>query len=217
MSNNKKETILFSCLGSTDPVRGEHDGAMLHIARHYRPDKILWYITKEMRRKEEEDNRYRLSIDYLKKQCPGYEPEILEPYYDDVEDASDFDCFYEPFSRILTDLNDKYPDAEIILNLSSGTPQMKMTLALLAQTLQYRVRCVQVKNFERRSGTSDRTTSAKYDLELELEFNEDAAADAENRCSEPKLIGIQRQRLRTQVEALLKRYDYDAQIGRAHV
>ena len=48
MKETKQETILFSCLGSTDPVRGEHDGPMLHIARHYRPDKILWYLTKEM-------------------------------------------------------------------------------------------------------------------------------------------------------------------------
>ena len=41
MKKGKQETILFSCLGSTDPVRGEHDGAMLHIARHYKPDRIL--------------------------------------------------------------------------------------------------------------------------------------------------------------------------------
>ena len=49
MGKTKRETILFSCLGSTDPVRGERDGAMLHIARHYKPDRILWYMTKEMR------------------------------------------------------------------------------------------------------------------------------------------------------------------------
>ena len=57
MKKGKQETILFSCLGSTDPVRGEHDGAMLHIARHYKPDRILWYMTKEMRVIGEKDNQ----------------------------------------------------------------------------------------------------------------------------------------------------------------
>ena len=210
MGKEKRERILFSCLGSTDPVRGLHDGAMLHIARHYRPEKIFWYITKEMRQLDEKDNRYRLSIQWLKKQCPGYEPEILEPYYDESEDASDFDGFYEPFSQQMEKLSREYPDAEILVNLSSGTPQMKMTLAMLLATLQYRVRVVQVKNFERRSGTSDRTTAKNYELAMELELNEDADPSAENRCEEPKLIGIQREKQRTQVKSLLQRYDYEA-------
>lgn len=210
MGKKQREQILFSCLGSSDPVRGLHDGAMLHIARHYRPAKIQWYITKEMRLADERDHRYSLSMAYLTQQCPGYDPEILPPIYDETEDASDFDGFYESFSKALRDLSRSEPEAEILLNLSSGTPQMKMTLALLAQNLQYRIRVVQVKNFERRSGSADRTTSRSYELEMELELNEDAQPGAENRCSEPKLLGLQREKQRAQVAELLNRYDYSA-------
>lgn len=210
MKKGKQETILFSCLGSTDPVRGEHDGAMLHIARHYKPDRILWYMTKEMRMIGEKDNRYALSIEYLKQQCPGYAPEILPPCYGELEDASDFDAFYDVFEEELRELSRKYPDAEILVNLSSGTPQMKTTLALLSSTLQFPIRAIQVKNFERRSGTTERTNSKTYDLEYELELNEDAQPDAPNRCSEPRLMLIQRDKQRAQIASLLKRYDYEA-------
>lgn len=210
MKKTKQETILFSCLGSTDPVRGEHDGAMLHIARHYKPERIVWYMTQEMRLIGEKDNRYALSIEYLKKQCPGYAPEILPPCYGELEDASDFDAFYDVFEEKLRSLSREYPDAEILVNLSSGTPQMKTTLALLSSTLQFPIRAIQVKNFEKRSGTTERTNSTTYDLEYELELNEDAQPDAPNRCSEPKLMLIQRDKQRAQIKSLLQRYDYEA-------
>ena len=210
MGKAKHETILFSCLGTTDPVRGEHDGAMLHIARHYRPDRIFWYMTKEMRLADEKDHRFERSIEYLEKQCPGYTPEILPPYYDEREDASDFDAFYDVFEEQLRGISRKYPGAEILVNLSSGTPQMKTTLALLSSTLQFPIRAIQVKNFENRAGTTERTNSKTYDLEYELELNEDAEPDAPNRCSEPRLMLIQRDKQRAQIDSLLRRYDYEA-------
>ena len=205
MGKTKRETILFSCLGSTDPVRGERDGAMLHIARHYKPERILWYMTKEMRLIAEKDNRYVLSIEYLKKQCPGNAPEILPPCCDELEDASDFDAFYDVFEEQLRSLSRKYPDAEILVNLSSGTPQMKTTLALLSSTLQFPIRAIQVKNFENRSGTTERTNAKTCDLEYELELNEDAEPGAPNRCSEPKLMLVQRDKQRAQIASLLRR------------
>lgn len=213
MPKAKRETILFSCLGSTDPVRGEHDGGMLHIVRHYRPDRIFWYITKEMRLANERDHRFDLALDYFLRQHPDYHPELLPPYYDEREDVSDFDGFYDTFQEQLTALRRQYPEAEILLNVSSGTPQMKTTLALLATTLQFRIRVIQVKNFENRSGSSERTTSRTYDLEIELELNEDNEPDAPNRCVEPRLMLMQRDRLRTQVDALLRRYDYEALVS----
>lgn len=210
MAKKKRETILFSCLGSSDPVRGEHDGAMLHIVRHYRPDRILWYLTSEMRAANEKDHRFELAMDYLFRQYPDYHPEILPPCYGEVEDASDFDGFYDVFQQLLSDLSDRYPEAEILVNISSGTPQMKMTLALLAVSLRFRIRVIQVKNFERRSGTATRTTEKTYDLEYELELNEDNEPDAPNRCSEPRLTVVQRDRQRSQIDSLLRRYDYEA-------
>ena len=35
--------VFFTCVGTTDPVRGGRDGGVLHIMRNYRPQKVyLW-------------------------------------------------------------------------------------------------------------------------------------------------------------------------------
>lgn len=210
MNSPKRERILFSCLGTTDPIRGNHDGPMLHIVRKYRPDKIFWYISKEMKEKEQADNRYRRGIDTLCEQYPDYHPEILEPYYGAEDDVSDFDLFYGHFVQLLQDLSQKYPEAEILLNISSGTPQMKATLMLLAKLLNFKTLAVQVKNPEKKAGSVPRSNRQDYDVEKEIAENLDAAEGYEDRCVEPRLFVVERSRLRTQVQSLLNRYDYEA-------
>jgi len=202
--------ILFSCLGTTDPVRGMHDGPMLHIVRHYRPDKIFWYFSKEIYKKSNEGNSFKLALNHFLQNHPDYHPEILPFYIGEQKDVSDFDAFYDDFLNQLNILHDNYPDAEIILNLSSGTPQMKTTLALLAFGLRLPLLPVQVKNFQQEAGTAARTTDRTYNLEEEIEKNEDDKPDAQNRTSEVGLFSIQKQRRKAQIESLLKHYDYEA-------
>lgn len=57
--------ILFSAVGSTDPIAGQHDGAILHIARHYDIDEIYLYYSKEKCELEEKDNRYLYCLEKL--------------------------------------------------------------------------------------------------------------------------------------------------------
>jgi len=38
--------VLFSPVGKTDPIKYCRDGAMLNIARNYKPDKIYLYMSK---------------------------------------------------------------------------------------------------------------------------------------------------------------------------
>ena len=45
--------VLFSPIGTTDPIREYYDGPMLHIVRHYLPHKVYLYYTREMDRKRE--------------------------------------------------------------------------------------------------------------------------------------------------------------------
>ena len=33
--------VLISAVGDTDPFRNFHDGALIHIARKYRPEKVI--------------------------------------------------------------------------------------------------------------------------------------------------------------------------------
>lgn len=39
---------LFSPVGNTDPIKYFHDGSLLHICRHYQPDVVYLYLSKEM-------------------------------------------------------------------------------------------------------------------------------------------------------------------------
>ncbi len=39
--------VLISAVGDTDPIRNFHDGALVHIARKYRPDKIIIVFFRE--------------------------------------------------------------------------------------------------------------------------------------------------------------------------
>ena len=42
------ERVLFTCVGTSDPVREMRDGSMLHIMRHYRPEKVYIFLSKEI-------------------------------------------------------------------------------------------------------------------------------------------------------------------------
>lgn len=203
--------ILFSCVGTTDPVRGGHDGGMLHIMRHYRPEAVCLYITPEMARHEKRDDRYQRTFAYVREHWDGYDPMLLREY-GDVEDASDLDALAGPMTDIMRRLRDEVGDeeTEILVNLSSGTPQMQMVLAQLAQDLQYRARGVQVKNFERKAGSTERTNKNDYWVEGELACNEDEQPGAPNRCVEPQMLFLARQRQRQRIDALLDQHDYAA-------
>ena len=55
-------SILYSPAGDTDPIRGMHDGAMLHIIRHYRPRMAKIFLSKDMVEKEERRQVYSKAI-----------------------------------------------------------------------------------------------------------------------------------------------------------
>ena len=70
-----KKYVLFSPIGNHDPFgfgKNENEvteGPLLHIIRHYKPEAIILFLTKEMFGKEEKDNRYTTCI---KKLFPEY-------------------------------------------------------------------------------------------------------------------------------------------------
>lgn len=201
--------ILFSCAGSSDPARGLHDGGIMHIMRHYRPEKVFLFLTAEVSEWEKQDDRFQMMLDYILEHWDGYTPE-LEKLQFQIKDPSDLDALDVPMHSVMDELAENYPDAEILINLSSGTPQMKMILSQIVLDLRYHATGIQVKNFEKQSGTSVRTNSKTYDVELELEFNEDESPDAPNRCSEPKMLYLQKNHRWKQIEALLEQRNYGA-------
>lgn len=201
--------LLFTCMGTSDPVRGYHDGPMLHIIRHYRPNIVCVFLSGEAAALNDCGARMNTVCSHIRENWGGYSPE-LRIIRTQIEDPSDMDAVGAPITDAVMKLAEEFPDGELLLNLSSGTPQMKIALAFLASDLRLNMRGIQVKNFERASGSTERTNAADYSVADELECNEDEAPDAPNRCSEPELMHMQRQRVREQILTLLDARDYSA-------
>ena len=204
--------ILFSCAGTSDPVRGEHDGPMLHILRHYRPTAVYLFLTAEIEQYADADGRFEMTRAWICKHWDGYSPDF---HYirSGIRQAHDLDALDQPLHEAVDALIRENPDAEILFNLSSGTPQMQIILSQLAMDMRYRGRGVQVSNFEDSSGKAQRSNDKQYDVELELECDEDELPGAENSCSEPKMFAIHREYLRRQISALLDARNFDAVEG----
>lgn len=206
------ERVLFTCVGTTDTVRGFRDGGMLHIMRHYRPQRVYIFVSREMETLNQRDQRYDKTFRFVAENWGGYAPDVRYNL-SGILDADDLDEVADPMSDYFAQLAEENPDAQILINLSSGTPQMKMILAQLALNNRYNGRDIvgiQVRNPDKKSGDSDRTNKKTYSVDEELELNEDESPDAPNRCSEPRLFAIQRDRVRAQMRSLLARRDYRA-------
>ena len=177
--------ILFTCAGTTDPVRGGHDGGILHIMRHYRPQKVYLFLSAEMAAYEQKDQRFEKMFRYAGEKWNHSFTWCVEQT--ELVNVADLDAVSEPLHAFFHRAVEENPDCRILINLSSGSPQMKIILSQLALSLQYSVLGVQVLNPDQRSGSSKRTTDKDYDVDYELELNEDDEPDAPNRCLEPKL------------------------------
>lgn len=201
--------VLFTCVGTTDPVRGFRDGGVLHIMRHYRPQKVYLFLSKEMSDYEHADQRFSKTIQYVRDHWENYAPQLV--FCDSgVVNAADLDAVYDPLFSFFKQTVQENPESRILINLSSGTPQMKIILAQLSLSPQYQLLGIQVLNPEKRSGSSERANSKNYVVDEELELNEDNEPDAPCRCAEPRMLAMQRERQRTQMRSLLEQRDYRA-------
>lgn len=192
--------LLFSPLGDTDPVRGMRDGACLHIIRHYRPDKVILFYTAEIEEKKKKDDRFVKAIRSVDEHV-----EIGE-IFSGIENPHLYDEFIDLFHSTLESLHLEEPDAEILLNLSSATPQIKTMMAMIAAENKW-CRGIQVSTPEKKSNKYNHAATEQTVME-EIELNEDNEPSAPNRCSEPPLKAIRYHNERNQLEALLENYEY---------
>ncbi|MDD3654823.1 MAG: hypothetical protein PHO01_11725 [Desulfotomaculaceae bacterium] len=166
--------VLFSTLGMTDPIKNDHDGPFLHILRHYKPQKAYLFMTKRVCELADQDDRYRLQAANLCEQ-EGFTCEIVELRYEGIDNPQQFDIFYPIFERELINIYKSNPGCQILLNLSSGTPQMKSTCHLLALTTPFPVVPIQVTTPNERENYG----SPDYDLEKSWTNNLDNHPDLE--------------------------------------
>lgn len=202
-------SILYSCFGTTDPVRGMRDGGLIHIMRFYRPEAVYLFLSKEIVELDRADQRIDKTFAYIRENWGGYNPDVIR-METVIEDPSDMDALMEPMDKLLQQALVEHPKTEVLLNLSSGTPQMQIILAQMALDPRYPTKGIQIKSPERASGKAERTNMKRYPVDEALGLNEDEEPDAPNRCCEPKMIAVRREAVRNQLRSLLSQRNYAA-------
>lgn len=201
--------LLFSPLGGTDPISNTnmYDGAMLHIVRHYRIDKVYLYMSREIIQYQEADKRYTYCLEKLgelQNREIQYElisrPELVE--------VQDFEIFYWEFKKEIDKIrNEMGEDDELILNLSSGTPAMKSWLLVIRTMNELSCKAVQVVTPDR---AMNEHRHKDYQVKELWELDPDNEEGAENRCREVPCPSLSRVRQEVNIRKLIREYDYHA-------
>ena len=141
------ESVLFSPVSDRDPCSADRtfrnvyrDGALLHIVRHYRPHKVYLFLTKRFQNFEAKDQRYTKMLKHV---MPEVEIQFLY-CPEEIQNVALFDQFDTPFAEYLQTIHQENPEDQLLVNVSSGTPQMQASLYLMVATLTFPVKAIQV-------------------------------------------------------------------------
>lgn len=200
--------ILYTPVGDTDPIRGCYDGAMLHIVRHYNPDIAILVLSKDMEKKEATNHRFTKALKHVK---ADLDITLIHTGLEDVHRIDTLQPFVDHFYEMLSN----YPDAEILINLSSGTPQMKLIMSYLSVEHDA-VRGIQVDSPQRGSNRSEPAVNDDENIEIVIENNFDDQEDSENRCHEPQMGYIKRNNIKQSLHTLITSYKYKEAIISYH-
>lgn len=204
--------VLLTFAGNTDPTRGEHDGPIIHICRYYKPDKIYLILTKEMEERDEEP--YNIYERAIKENLKAYNPEIIR-IKTGIEEAHYFDIYFNWIYETFEKIKKEDRDAEIYLNMTSGTSQMTTNLLMYyIDSLDLNLIPIQVETYTGQSNHSkenNKTVNKNYDVEAEAICNLDNEEKVRTyRIVEPDLKKYSRILIKNQIEKLLEQYKYEA-------
>ena len=202
--------ILFTPVGGTDPISENtlRDGAMLHIARVYKPDKVIMYMSKEMIDRQEMDGRYTYCLEKLGEFLgKSFEYEIIKR--PELVNVHIFNDFYDDFENIIKDIYSTMGENdELLANVSSGTPAMKSTLMVLKTILELPCRLIQVATPSGRMNEHTHTENVKELWELD----EDNCENFIDRCSEIACPSLHKIKYREIIKQHVRSYDYQAAV-----
>ena len=196
--------ILVSAVGDTDPIRNFHDGALVHIARKYRPDKIIIIFSERTIGKKENIEKVLHAID------PEYVPEIVihKPIILNA-DIYVFDTMYDQFESIIQQYYTK--DDELLLNLSSATPQVKAALFIINRLSEINVKAIQVP-----TPVNDSNENVPHDnvedIDILIDTNEDNVEDFVDRTLEDESEKFLHALMKKTIRDFIKKYDYKASL-----
>lgn len=200
--------VLISAVGNTDPIRNFHDGALVHIARKYHPDKIIIVFSEELICKKDDIEKVIRSID------SQYVPEIV--YHEPIilnNEVHIFDTMFDQFDAIIREYYTK--DDEFILNLSSGTPQIKSALFVLNRLSEINVKAVQVPSPEKKSNAGVGHDDSE-DIDVLIDTNMDNKQDYVDRTIEDTSDKFKQGLMKKTLRDFIKKYDYKASLELAN-
>ena len=195
--------VLISAVGDTDPFRNFHDGALIHIARKYRPEKVILIFSEHTAKKKQGNIEKALfSI------APNYEPELIihDPIISDNE-VHIFDVMFQRFSDILQEYYTK--EDEFILNLSSATPQIKSALFVINRLNGINVKAVKVSSPEHASNKNIGHDNDENIDEL-IKVNEDNKVNFIDRTIEDNAEKFSQALLKKTARDFIEKFDYKA-------
>lgn len=194
--------VLISAVGDTDPFRNFHDGALIHIARKYRPEKVILIFSEHTAEKQGNIEKALFSI------APDYKPELTT--HDSIISDNEvhiFDVMFQRFSDILQEYYTK--EDEFILNLSSATPQIKSALFVINRLNGINVKAVQVSSPEHASNENIGHDNDENIDEL-IEVNEDNKVNFIDRTIEDNAEKFNQALLKKTARDFIEKFDYRA-------
>ncbi|MBQ6583040.1 MAG: hypothetical protein IJH77_04345 [Mogibacterium sp.] len=198
--------ILFSPIGITDPIAGQRDGAMLHIIRNYRPDKVYLYLSAEICEYEDRDHRYSYCLERMREHL-GYDFETVWIRKETLKNVHIFDFFLEEFRNILTEIHNEEDD--FLVNVSSGTPAMKSALQILATLFDKPLVPIQVST-PAESSNDHKDSKTDYEVEIQWECDLDNVEGYTNRCMVSPVLNMSVEIKKNIIRNHIHAYDYVA-------
>jgi CRISPR type III-A/MTUBE-associated protein Csm6 len=195
--------ILFSPVGMRDPVKKDYDGPMLHIVRHYRPDIVHLFLSKECTQFHRKRDLYGF---FIRNVVPGCQ---IVAHETDITEVHDFDLFTERIYPILADIFNEYPDCELLANVSSGTPQMQAALCILIMRSPFPIKPIQVTTPEIASNMQPDIPDMQKALDNLID-DPTHGLNPKNRCRELKISSHRKAFLAERAEAFIGNCNYAA-------
>ena len=203
-------SVLFSPIGTADPLTQLGDGPMLHIVRHYRPERVVLFLSPKMAEYQEQDQRYTKAIELLSERHGGDVPTI-ELVKSSTTDVYKFDVYISEFEQKLNEIGKENGGDTILVNASSGTPAMEEALVALGAFGRLNLTLLQV--LTPRKGPNkkeDRENPHKYELDFLWECNLDNEEGRPCRILEVKTPNFSDRLLLENIRSLTSRYNYVA-------
>jgi CRISPR type III-A/MTUBE-associated protein Csm6 len=192
-------------VGSTDPIRNNYDGPLLHICRVYKPKTVYILITTEMKERDRYDNRYERSI--LEQIDKNIE---IKKIFIDLKNVHKFEVYYKPIHAYMNTIKSENPNSELLVNISSGTPQYISTIAMYISYASNKIIPIQVTTPVGAANDSPVVRKKEFDLDLEMELNIDNEDGFTDRTYVADMDYFNKLLIKSQIKKLIEKNQYSA-------